>query len=372
MNVPLPPGASTLPPLYDRWIQELLQAPIPEETGATCLDCAMCVTKDVQRTESDVLFNVRTKCCTYFPDIPNFLTGKILLDKDPSFSAGRARFVAQMLTFTIPTPLGIFPPPEESARYDPWMQSFGQGVDLRCPYYMEREGGLCGIWKYRNAKCSTWFCKHIRGRTGLEFWRSLNNLIRHTEQKLSIWCIHQLEAGDETFRQTFPLCDTDLETFQKQQSFVYNFTQAHRLKNRPVLDQTWGNWIYREREFYEQCARLVDNLTLEEIMRIGTPEAEPLANQVKNFYTQLTTDCTPDVLKTGAFKTVEVSPTVVRVRGYSNYDPIDLPRSIFEALALFDGSSRQDTLKRIEQQKGLQLTGEWIQKLYDFGILVPG
>jgi hypothetical protein len=251
------------------------------------------------------------------------------------------------------------------------MEGFGQEVDLRCPYYMEQEGGLCGIWKYRNAKCSTWFCKHSRGRTGLDFWRTLKNLIRHMEQKLSTWCIHQLQAGDDIFRETFPLGDSDLETFQKQQKFLYNISRAHRSQNRLILDQTWGKWIFREREFFEQCAGLVDNLSLNEIVEIGAPETGQLANEVKDFYIQLTTPRTPDALKIGPFKSVEISPNLVRVWGYSHYDPIDLPRAIFETLPLFDGNSRQDALDRIEKQNGLKLTQHWIQKLCDFGILVP-
>jgi hypothetical protein len=35
------PDSPQLPPTYAGWIGQLLQAPIPEETEATCSDCAM-------------------------------------------------------------------------------------------------------------------------------------------------------------------------------------------------------------------------------------------------------------------------------------------------------------------------------------------
>jgi hypothetical protein len=370
MNIPLPVGASTLPPLYERWIRQMLQAPLPEETEATCLDCAMCVTKEVHRTESDTLFNVRTKCCTYFPSIPNFLAGKILLDQDPSFSAGRSRFLAQMLAFTVSTPFGVSAPPAESARYGLWMKGFGQDLDLRCPYYMEKEGGLCGIWKYRNAKCSTWFCKHVRGQTGLHFWRVLKDLIRHLEEKLSIWCIHHLEAGNHLFRRLFPLSDVNLETFQQQQRFHYNLAQTRNPEKRAWMEQAWGKWLDRERSFFEECARLVDELAWPEIVNVAGHETERLATVVQDAYAHLTTGDLPDSLVAAGFKSTPISETHVRVWGYSYYDPLDLPKSILNSLTYFDGSPVQNVLDRMEREKGMRFSEEWIRKLYDFGILV--
>ena len=123
------PDSPLLPPLYQDWIGQLLQKPIPVETEATCLDCAMCTTKDVTRSKSDHLFHDKTKCCTYFPKLPNFLVGKIFLDQDPSFSAGRIRFLGQLFIFTVVTPLGVLPPPAESARYGVFQRDFGQNPD---------------------------------------------------------------------------------------------------------------------------------------------------------------------------------------------------------------------------------------------------
>src|SRR5258706_6959334 len=81
---------SPLPPLYAAWIDQLLGGSIPQETDATCDDCAML--PDVGQTPeaSGVFFNPETKCCSYVPQLPNYLVGRILNDNDPAFARGRA------------------------------------------------------------------------------------------------------------------------------------------------------------------------------------------------------------------------------------------------------------------------------------------
>ena len=41
-------------------------------------------------TGPDLFFHRDTKCCTYLPDLPNFLVGRILEDPDPALAPGRA------------------------------------------------------------------------------------------------------------------------------------------------------------------------------------------------------------------------------------------------------------------------------------------
>ena len=83
-----------LPPLYARWTDELLGGPIPAETRATCLDCAMWVKEGRNPaaydpfTGQEISFLPSTKCCTYVPSLPNFLAGGVLLDEDPAVAPG--------------------------------------------------------------------------------------------------------------------------------------------------------------------------------------------------------------------------------------------------------------------------------------------
>src|SRR5262245_36081364 len=90
-----------LPPLYQRWVRELLDGPVPRETEATCDNCAMLVEGGVAAG-----FNTDTKCCTFLPELHNFLVGAILADDDPAFATGRASVRARVARRVAVTPLG--------------------------------------------------------------------------------------------------------------------------------------------------------------------------------------------------------------------------------------------------------------------------
>jgi hypothetical protein len=275
------------------------------------------------------------------------------------------RFLSQLFIFTVVTPFGVLPPPAENARYGAFQTDFGQNPDLRCPYFIEA-GGLCGIWKYRNGKCSTWFCKHVRGQAGLHFWRALKDLLQAIEEKMTVWCIHELMAGDEDFRLLFPLQDPDLELFQKQQTFFYEIGQA---SSRSLQQLAWGKWFGAERFFFEECSRLIDALHWNDIAEIGGAEMLRATRHLTNCYRQLTISEIPGWLKVAALKSIHLNSEKVRVWGYSRYDPLDLPRSIFDVLACFDGSPTASVLERLRVERGLQITDDWLRKLCDFGIL---
>ena len=71
--------SSPLPPLYDRWMREALKYPVPNESKATCGDCAMCAAPGHEAAPNDpVFYDPNTKCCSYMPMMWNFLTGAVL------------------------------------------------------------------------------------------------------------------------------------------------------------------------------------------------------------------------------------------------------------------------------------------------------
>ena len=42
----------------------------------------------------DLQFEPSTKCCTFLPELPNFLVGAMLADTDPAAAEGRASVIA--------------------------------------------------------------------------------------------------------------------------------------------------------------------------------------------------------------------------------------------------------------------------------------
>src|SRR5262249_44585363 len=81
------------------------------------------------------------------------------------------------------------------AKYDLLYQSargaFGRSAALRCPYYAEA-AGACTIWRYREAVCSTYFCKHVAGADGQKLWGSIKAYVSLVERQLSRWALLQL------------------------------------------------------------------------------------------------------------------------------------------------------------------------------------
>lgn len=367
MNLPLPAGASTLPPLYSGWMDYLLQASIPEESEATCFDCAMCLTKKINRTPNDHLFDSRAKCCTYVPKIPNFLAGSIFLDQDPEATKGRQAFEEYFLQKGVVRPHGIFPHVEFSLEYTPRSELFGRNLEMRCPYYLEEEGGLCGIWRHRNAICSTWFCKHVRGAVGRKFWNTLRDLLRTVQIKLSYWCLHELKAGSEDFRQMFHWGTPDFITTLDRQIYFHQSVFGRPKDPVQFLEfrkREWGIWLDREKEFYQECSRLVSRLTWTDVESIlGSAISDP-AIRVKEAFSELRSPSIPEVLFPGNFKTVNLNDAEVRVWAYAEYDPIDLPKSVMDKVPHFDGRKTPDVLH------GIDLDLSVLRKLIDFEILV--
>jgi hypothetical protein len=330
-------------------MDQLLEGPIPPETESDCRDCPLCA-ENSDRNKSEYVFNSWTKCCTYMPDLPNYLAGRILQDQDPLHRDGRRAFEAQLSRNLILTPLGAYPPPSYRAAYTGNTEGFGQNLSLRCPYFLE-EGGLCGIWKHRNSRCATWFCKFKRGSVGVIFWKYMDQLLSAVERSLSSWCVLQLNIGAAALEQLFPPPPT-----------------PRVLADLPKI---WGDWSDKEIEFYKECSRLVERLTWQDVSLIGGAEINVFARLARQAYENLLSKTIGTSLKVGNWKKIiPANGETYRIWSYSPYDPLDLPRFVVDVLHYFDGRPTQEVLEIIFKEKGIKMDRNDLQKLTDFGILV--
>ncbi len=323
----------SLPPLYAAWIEQLLEAPIPGETRVTCSDCNMC--KKLEPESSiETYFIPSAKCCTYFPHLPNFLVGGILRDDDPGFAEGRELF-EERATFADVNPLRVGP--NWGYRFAQSLKPFGQAEILRCPYYIDRQGGLCGIWRYRNSECSTWFCKFERGDISWAFWKCIDRLLAKLESILSRWSAGQLglPATSENPNQT-----------------------------------VWNQWSGREREFYAACFDMVSALSWTEVLHIGGTQIEPLLHAVLSAYAKLKSDKIPDRLTLGEYSAEVLPDGSSRMIAYSRYDAIDLSNSIVELLPRFDGRPLTEVLQSIHETTGNEIEISMVRRLWEYRILV--
>jgi hypothetical protein len=354
---------STLPPLYAGWMEKVLPGTIPSESRATCDKCAMCARSD-ERPGSDALFfDPHVKCCSYLPVLHNFLVGGILADEDPALSQGRASVEARLEARIEVTPLGLGRSAPYDLLYTHAKEAFGISRNLRCPHYIDEEGGRCGIWRHRNAVCTTWFCKHERGAIGLKFWRTLLQLLSRVEVGLSRWCVLELDIGTRALESLFPIGSANREPPKlnaKQIDQVADL-EAHRLR--------WGKWLGREREFYRECARLVDDLSWEDIARICGPEVLVFTKLVQEAYDRLTSNQMPEIVRLQPVHIMGMGQDWVQVTAYSGNDPLKLPRKLLEVLPYLQSQPIAEALQAVQREKGLRLSLDVVRKLIDFDIL---
>ncbi|MBC7932114.1 MAG: hypothetical protein H7Z38_16265 [Rubrivivax sp.] len=354
-----------LPPLYAAWMDEMLTGPIPHETDATCDDCAMCSGEGAEAQDGETFFNPQTKCCSYVPELPNYLVGRILADSDPAFETGRATVLARLEAGVGVTPLGMEPPPIFVALYGRNSATlFGQSRTILCPHYLAVEGGRCGIWKHRNSVCATWYCKFVRGATGQNFWQTLNQLLTAVEQNLARWCVHELDPGGEALKLLFPLGGENAHA----QVDPHALDGAPEPKRQRAL---WGNWAGREADYYKACARLVEPLAWPDVLARSGPTVGIYARLTSAAYRQLMSKELPFALKVGSFRSVHFNADTQVVISYNGYDPIELPKSLLEVLHYFDARPTRQALAAISAERGITINDSLVRKLVDFNILVP-
>ena len=354
-----------LPPLYSRWIAELLPGPIPRESRATCDNCAMCAPSGLQDADQKEYFDPDAKCCTFVPELHNFLAGGILCDDDPAAQPGRRTVEHRIRSGVAVTPLGLKQPPVFLVLYESGPSAFGRSKGLRCPHYLEQGGGRCGVWRHRESTCMTWFCKHVRGSIGYAFWRdSLHQLLMVVEKDLARWAVMEMDLGFEALKRLVATNDW------RSQAEPLTAESIDNRVDREAYARIWGKWAGREEDFFVECARLVNGLSWQEVMGIARPEARAYVRLTLEAYRKLISDEVPAALKVGTVQLVQLRHDVTRLSAYSNFDPIDVPRVVMESLHYFDGRPVSDALAAIASEKNVLMERSLVRKMVDFGLLV--
>ncbi len=177
--------------------------PDPAEQNSTCDRCAMLPPAGKQGGANELYFSPATKCCTFLPELANFLVGRVLGETNAESAAGRATVEARLDKGLGVSPLGLLRTPMYSLLYRTSPGSFGHARSMRCPHYLE-EGGRCGVWRHRESTCATWFCKYGRGEKGRAFWERLHDVLVASEDSVRTHCLAELEFASDTLESLFP------------------------------------------------------------------------------------------------------------------------------------------------------------------------
>lgn len=347
---------SKLPKNYAHLLGELFDEPAFDETRATCEDCAMCANAGQRGVElpGDTFFDPKLKCCTYHPMIPNFLVGGLLSDPAPELDEGKRRIRQKIVDRIGVTPRGIAPSRLQRVIYNAARdRCFGRSEALLCPYIDE---GRCSVWYYREAVCSTYYCKHVGGAKGRGYWNALKMYLQFVEHSLSSWASKQVAPGSrEPEIGGFELSVEDLAK-----------------KGPPDAEYAtyWGDWVGREAEFYVAAHEKVKALTRDEFIRLidDTPQARALLPDLKKRLDDAQHPKPTPLLVLNPGMRKHKMPEGYAVRTYSHYDPMFLTNDLYDLLETFDNvEPAEETLKRL----GVELPEGLIRDLWLHEIVVP-
>jgi Fe-S-cluster containining protein len=343
---------STTTPLHDAWLAALLGSELPRETRSTCDDCAMCGPPG--QPVRDGAFDRQVKCCSYQPDIPNYLVGGVLQDVDARHADMRAAIARGIGV----TPMGLAQPPAYAAVYREAAPAFGRAHALRCAWYVDEGSGQCGIWRHRPTVCATYFCKFERGAVSHAFWQAAKALLLELEHEVSLWCATQLDAAaalpGHRGGARGPIIATDLDGGLD--------ARAHAA--------LWGAWAGREAEYFVRCAELAATLAIDDVVTLAGPRLRMLATRLQSAHAALGTRQLPERLTMGNISLQPEAPGRVRVASYLATDPLVMPVTLATALLAFHGQPVSEANETLAQTQGVTLGAGLLQRLADFRVLV--
>ena len=230
------------------------QFKLPAERHATCDDCYK-----VKLGE----YRDDCRCCTYFPELVNFMLGLALKSdsRDAVLPLVQKRYVL---------PFGLVPTP---LRYHRTItaysgERFGKEKWMVCPF-VEPSTFHCGIYPFRNSICSTFFCTNDHGKTGANFWNRAQDLVGLVETSLAQWCMDEVGLPHETYCAQLDRLSADVASMTEPDTLAWS---------EHVYATLWGDWYRKEVEFLEACAQQVmdhrDNLYEIARMQAGSDALE--------------------------------------------------------------------------------------------------
>lgn len=205
----------------------------PDERFASCGSCPMVASSG---------YVTPHKCCTHIPRVPNFLLGMALQD-DASQQNIRQAIAGG---FALPEGIVITPMQSQATLEQNAAGMFGRDKKVKCNFLDLSTGG-CGIYKYRNATCSTFFCKNNFGNEGAAFWEHVQAAAGQIEYALSWWCMREVGLAPDEYLQRFDDLSTALVA-GKLNSWEWP-EEARRV--------LWQDWFGREEEYFRACATAV-------------------------------------------------------------------------------------------------------------------
>ena len=350
---------SSLPPVYAHLFNAFFDRPKVVETRATCAECSMCDHGESSPVAME-FFNPDTKCCTFWPTLPNYLVGAILLDTSPEAAEGRRRLEQIIAKRVGVTPWHVDRPRKMSLLMTGYSASFGRAKTLLCPFYDgSNPAGSCSIWRHREVICMTYYCKYSGGMRGFEYWTALKAYLAYVQRSLAQTAAR--EIAPEVIEPKFTDKGLTLEEMEDLPPKESDYAAW------------WKSWVGREAEFYKKCHEWVANVSPAQFAKNvdHSKEGAQLLAELIGKYDLLESKILPKTLVRNArMKEAHVGDKVV-VTSYHRYDSFALDKDLFEVVGLLKADQTLDeNLERLKRDEGIELAPELIEYLFAAGVLV--
>ncbi|MBX3227189.1 MAG: hypothetical protein KIT84_35365 [Labilithrix sp.] len=349
-----------LPPVIQPLVSDFFDKPKVKETRATCHECAMCNHGQASPVPMDYFLDA-TKCCTYFPQLPNYLVGAILADEGADMAEGKRRVREVIADRKGTLPLSLTRPRKMTFLMSNYADSFGRARSLLCPYYnSESPEYACTIWRHREAVCMTYYCKYEAGQRGYDFWTALKDYLFFVQRVLA--------------RAAAAAVDPKVKEpkFKNLQMTPEDMDDAP--PKRSDYAAWWGKWVGREEEWYRKTYEWVTKFVPRADFKTNiddSAEGKKLYDGVVSAYSKLENKVLPATLvKNARMKEQHVGGQVV-VTTYHRFDSFALDKELYEVVGLFKPEQTlAENLQRLAKEEGIELAPELIEYLFAAGILV--
>lgn len=350
---------SMLPPSYHHLFGAFFDRPKVGETRATCERCSMCDHGEPSPVPMEY-FNPSTKCCTFWPILPNYLVGAILADGTPEMAEGRRR-----IRRAIEKRIGVAPqfmsrPRKMSLLMLGYQEVFGRAQSLKCPYYDDdNPAGTCSIWRHREVICMTYYCRYSGGMRGYDYWVALKNYLGLVQRALAKSAAKAVDPN----------------VIEPQ--FKKNMLTLEDMEDLPPKETDykawWGRWVGREEEFYLKCHEWLQGVSPEEFVKNvdQSEDGKKALDELIAKYEILESKIVPQSLVRNARMREQHVGEKVVVTSYHRFDPIAIDKDLFEVVGMFKADQTlQQNLDRLRDEEGIELTPDLVEFLFVSGVLV--
>jgi hypothetical protein len=266
------------------------------------------------------------------------------------------------------TPWGVDMPLAYKILYDRALPAFGRARTLVCPH-LSNDGRKCGIWRWRNGTCATWFCTHLRGETGARFWRHAKTFFSVLEDELAASCFLALGLGAEAIAETMRLVVARKE---RDEANLSAYTADGRAEPSSYA-RAWGAWKGRERELYERCFRMVKQLSWTSVLSRCGPRLRAHSRVVAHAHAELLSNALPKRVRLGSLfvEAIPGEPGLSAVTARGSRRTVECDARLLLALRCFRGQPLREALREIVSAHNLSFEDAQLRALVDVGVLEP-